>query len=296
MEMTCNDLLSTNWKEAPQAIKGMLAFQWAAGYLAASQHLQQDRSHFEALLTAMNGKIAAYCKSNTSSSLYAAVQAISPPQDTKASAARTENNRDQKEVVMGRDGRPIALFKDGSWDFANEEGSQENKIVIRITEATAHFDTSKDTDKFGAVSYRYYFGCKYTAEARNNTKFKFNIYAFTINSELSNSDLSDTFSKNSADFHVMGGGLIDPGVSLNVGNGKIWYKIPSNQIMDDATISKFKEKYGCAAQQAAGLYATGSFGWKLGIFEPNANIKEEHVKSFMTTTQGVVAVKSKFEN
>jgi len=291
-EMTCNDLLLTNWKDTQQAIKGMLAFQWAAGYFAASQHLPQDRSHFEALLTAMNGKIASYCKSNTSASIFAAVQALSPSQGAKPTTSSEKG--DQKEVVMGRDGRPIVLYNDGAWSFANEEGSQENKIIIRITEAKAHFNTTNNTDKFGVISYRYYFGCTYTAEAINTTKYKFNFYAFTLNSELSNADHKDTFSNDSATFHVMGGGLIEPGGRLSVGNATLWYKIPSDQIIDDTAISKFKGKYGCAAQQAAGLYATSSFGWKIGIFDPNANIKEEHVGSFMGTTQGVVAVKSKF--
>ena len=90
------------------------------------------------------------------------------------------------------------------------------------------------------------------------------------------------------------GGLINPGGRLSVGQDTIWYKIQTKQTMDDPTILMYKERFGCRSQQAAGLYATDSFAWKIGIFEPDANIKEEHVLSFMGTAQGVVALKSKF--
>ena len=292
-EMTCIDLIQTNWKDAQQATKGMLAFQWAAGYFAASQHVQQDKDHFESLLTVINSKLSTYCKSNLQTSIYVAIRALSPSHDANQSTEVLPKPRYQLEVVMGRDGRPIVLYSDGAWDFANDAVSQENKIIIRVTEAKAHFDSSKDTDNFGNALYRYYFGCTYSADATNNTKYKFNMYAFTLDSELSNTDSKNTFSKQKATFHVMGG-LINPGGRLSVGQDTIWYKIQTKQTMDDPTILMYKERFGCRSQQAAGLYATDSFAWKIGIFEPDANIKEEHVLSFMGTAQGVVALKSKF--
>ena len=90
------------------------------------------------------------------------------------------SNTNADEVLVNKEGNPVLLKDDGTWELIPDEG-EDGKVVFMIKEGRNYaFEHAKEDEMGDFSHYRNYVGCYYTITIKNKSKHKAKVNMFKL--------------------------------------------------------------------------------------------------------------------
>ena len=193
-----------------------------------------------------------------------------------------------EEIVMNKDGQPVLLKDDNTWELVDTSGDDGKGIFRIIDGVDSHASYARKDDFDKITHYDNYVGCLYKVEAENRTEHTVKVDYF----HLRQNDKKMFPRGHMAYAFYQFKKVIEPG-QKEWSTGSAYYEEPLRAATDlktkeeptDAEIETLIERYGCKAQTGKIYLATSGPDYEFVIFSPDSGVTDTAVRSFVKTTQ-----------
>ena len=202
-----------------------------------------------------------------------------------------------EETVINKDGQPVLLKDDNTWELVDTSGD-DGKVIFRIIDGVDSHASYASKDDFDKITHHVNFaGCLYKVEAENRTKHTVKVDYFSI----TQNDIEMFPRGHMAYAFYQYHKVLEPGQKeWSTGSAHqdkpllAWTDLETKQAPTDKEIEALIERYGCKAQTGKIYLEKSGTDQDIVIFSSDSGISGAAVRAFVKTSQtGVYPLQKK---